>query len=323
MAVRTKADAAPAPTVSAPATPGRRRRRRFRHYGMVLLFMAPWIIGFCSFYLYPMLASLYFSFTHYDLLSQPHWVGLANYEFMFTSDPSFWQAVLNTLWIVAIATPIEVVFALGCAMVLTQIRHGVGIYRTIFFVPTMIPAVAATLGFLFLLNPAGPIDRFLSLVHAPQPLWFQDPRFSKPGLVFLGMWGIGNTMIIFLASLLDVPKQLYEAADIEGANMWQRFRHVTMPMISPVIFFSLVVGVIYGFQYFTEGYVAAGGADTLGDPQGSLLFYGIWLYQQGFQYFHMGYASALAWMLFVIVMICTLLLIRSSHRWVHYQGGFR
>jgi multiple sugar transport system permease protein len=187
----------------------------------------------------------------------------------------------------------------------------------------MVPAVAATLGFLFLLNPSGPLDRLLGLLHVPQPLWFQDPTYSKPALVLLGMWGIGNTMIIFLAALLDVPRTLYEAAEIEGANAWQRFRHVTLPMISPVIFFSLVIGVIYGFQYFTEGYVAAGGADSLGEPQGSLLFYGIWLYQQGFQYFHMGYASALAWVLFIIIMVCTVLLIRSSRRWVHYQGGFR
>jgi multiple sugar transport system permease protein len=308
--------------VGAPS-PARRRRRTLRRYGTVLLFMSPWIVGFIVFYLYPMLASLYFSFTRYDLLSQPHWVGLANYRFMFTSDPQFWSAMRNTLWIVAIATPIEVVFALGCAMVLTGVRRGSGIYRTIFFVPTMVPAVAAALGFLFLLNPAGPLDRLLGLLHAPQPLWFQDPHYAKPGLVLLGLWGIGNTMIIFLAALLDVPRQLYEAASIEGASPWQRFRFVTLPMVSPVIFFSLVIGVIYGWQYFTEGYIAAGGTGHLGEPQGSLLFYGIWLYQQGFEYFHMGYASALAWVLFVIIMIFTVLLIRSSHRWVHYQGGFR
>ena len=155
-------------------------------------------------------------------------------------------------------------------------------------------------------------------------MWFQDPQWAKPGLVLLGLWGIGNTMIIFLASLLDVPQQLYDAADIEGAGPWQRFRHVTLPMISPVIFFSVVIGVIYGFQYFTEGYIASGGdPNNLGSPQGSLLFYPIWLYEQGFQSFHMGYASAMAWVLFVIIMACTIVLIRSSNRWVHYQGGFR
>lgn len=300
----------------------RRRRRRLRHYGVVALFLSPWLIGLVTFTLYPTFASLYFSFTHYDLLSAPQWVGLSNYRFML-SDPNFWQSLRNTLWMVVFATPIQVAFAIGCAMVLIRIRRGVGIYRTIFFVPTMVPAVAATLGFVFMLNPSGPIDRILSLLHIPQPIWFQQPSWSKPGLVLLGLWGVGNTMIIFLAALLDVPKELYEAADIEGAGPWQRFRNVTLPMISPVIFFSLVIGVIYGFQYFTEGYVASGGdPNTLGSPQGSLLFYSIWLYQQGFQYFHMGYASAMAWVLFIIIMATTLVLVRSSRRWVHYQGGF-
>ncbi len=299
------------------------RRKHLRYYGVVLAFLSPWLIGFLTFYLYPTLASLYFSFTHYDLLTPPQWVGLANYRFMFT-DPQFWQSLRNTLWMVVFATPIQIVFAIGTAVVLTRVKRGAGIYRTIFFVPTMVPAVAATLGFVFLLNPAGPIDLVLGIFHVPQPLWFQQPFWAKPGLLLLGLWGIGNTMIIFLAALLDVPKELYEAADIEGANPWQRFRNVTLPMISPVIFFALVTGVIYGFQYFTEGYVASGGdPSTLGTPQGSLLFYGIWLYQQGFQYFHMGYASAMAWVLFLIIMVTTLVLIRSSRRWVHYQGGFQ
>jgi multiple sugar transport system permease protein len=187
----------------------------------------------------------------------------------------------------------------------------------------MVPVVAATLGFIFLLNPAGPIDQMLKFLHFPRPLWFHDPQWSKPGLVLLGLWGIGNTMIIFLASMLDVPKQLYEAGDIEGANAWQRFRYITLPMMSPVIFFALVTGVIYGFQYFTEGYLASGGQQSLGNPQGSLLFYPSWLYEQGFQFFHMGYASAMAWMLFLVTMTCTLILILASRRWVHYQGGFR
>jgi multiple sugar transport system permease protein len=311
--------------MTAPPLARRRRSRRatLRRYGIVLLLLSPWIVGFVWFTLYPTIASLYFSFTHYDLLSAPKWVGLGNYRFMST-DSYFWQSVRNTVWMVGVATPIQVAFAIGCATVLTRVKRGVGLYRTIFFLPTMVPVVAATLGFVFILNPGGPIDHILRFLHVPQPLWFQDPRYAKPGLVLLGLWAIGNTMIIFLASLLDVPKELYEAADIEGARPWQRFRSITLPMISPVIFFSVVTGVIYGFQYFTEGYVASGGDPTsLGDPQGSLLFYTIWLYQQGFQYFHMGYASALAWVLFVIIMAFTVLLIRSSNRWVHYQGGFR
>ncbi len=153
-----------------------------------------------------------------------------------------------------------------------------------------------------------------------------DPRYTKPGVALIGLWGIGQTMIIFLAALLDVPKQLYEAAEIEGANLWQRFRHVTLPMISPVIFFSVIIGMIQGFQYFTQAYVISRSGDQthpVGYPQDSLLFYLSHLYQQGFEGFHMGYAAALSWVMFIVTMTCTILLIRSSHRWVHYQGGFK
>src|SRR5262249_24373256 len=238
-------------------------------------------------------------------------------------DPVFWQALRNTVWMIIVLVPLQIVFAIGCATVLTRVKRGLSLYRTIFFLPTMVPVVAGVLGFAFLLNPSGPLDRGLGLLHLPPPLWFQDPQWSKPGLVLLGLCTIGNTMIIFLAALLDVTRQLYEAADIEGANAWQRFRHITLPMISPVIFFAIVTGVIYGFQYFTEGYVAAGGQGSLGNPQGSLLVYPIWLYEQAFTAFHFGYASAMAWMLFLATLICTVLLIATSRRWVHYQGGLR
>jgi multiple sugar transport system permease protein len=293
---------------------------------MVLLFMSPWIIGFFAFYLYPMVATLYFSFTHYDLLSQPIWVGFDNYRYMFTQDPFFWQAVRNTLWIVVIGVPVQIVFALSIAWVLTRPKRGVGVYRTIFFLPYMVPVVAASLGFVFLLNPSGPVNRILGALHLPQPLWFQDPRLAKPALVLLSLWAVGDLMIIFLAGLLDVPAHLYEAADIEGASGWQKFRHITLPTISPVLFFALLIGVIGGLQYFTQGYIASAATSTgnqLGDPQGSLLFYTIWLYQQGFSSFHMGYASALAWVLFLATLGCTALLIKGSNRWVHYQGGMR
>jgi multiple sugar transport system permease protein len=269
-----------------------------------------------------MFATLYFSFTKYDLLSPPRWVGLFNYRFM-VHDPFFWQSVWNTVWLVVFGVPLQIIFAIAVAMVLTRPKRGVGIYRTIYFIPTMVPVVAATLGFVFMLNPQGPIDHILGLLHLPQPMWFDDPRFSKPGLLLLGFWGVGDTMIIFLAGLLDVPAQLHEAADLEGIGPWQRFRHITLPMISPVIFFALVTGVIDSFQYFTQGFIASGGRMSLGDPQGSLRFYGIWLYQQGFQYFHLGYAAAMAWVLFLVIMVCTLVLIRTSNRWVYYQGGFR
>jgi multiple sugar transport system permease protein len=300
----------------------RRPRGRLKRFWVVLLFMSPWIVGFLAFILYPMVASLYFSFTKYNMLQPPQWVGTFNYRFMFLEDPVFWQSVRNTIWIVLFGTPVQIAFAIGAAVVLTRVRAGSGVYRTLFFLPTMVPAVAATLAFVFLLNPSGPINTILRLLHIPQPLWFASPQWSKPALVGLSLWAIGETMIIFLAALLDVPRQLYEAADIEGAGPWQKFRHITLPMISPVIFFSLVIGVIFGFQYFTQAYIASGGQLHLGEPQGSMEFYSVWMYQQ-IQYAHMGYASALAWMLFLVVMACTLVLIKTSRRWVHYQGGFR
>jgi multiple sugar transport system permease protein len=299
----------------------------------VLAFMAPWLLGFSLFFAYPMAASLWFSFTHYDLLGRPRFLGLANYRYMLTQDQNFWLAVRNTVWVILVAVPARVVFAIGVALLLTKARRAAGVWRTVYYLPALAPPVAATLGFVFLLNPgSGPVDRILHLLHLPEPLWFADPRFAKPALVLLALWGVGDIMIIFLASLLDVPAQLYEAADIEGASAWQKIRRVTLPMISPVILFALITGVIDGLQYFTQGYVAAvaasgsyqvGQSVSLGYPQGSTLFYSVWLYQNGFEYFRMGYASALAWVLFLVTLGFTLLLLRTSRRWVHYQGGAR
>jgi multiple sugar transport system permease protein len=318
----------PAAPEKARAVERRRRRRRstWRRQLVALAFMSPWIIGFSAFYVYPIVSSLYFSFTRYDILTQPVWVGLDNYKFMFTSDARFWISVRNTVWIVAIIVPLQIAFGIGTAMVLTRVKRGLSFYRTVFFLPTMVPLVAAALGFVFLLNPGGPLNAVLGFLHLPEPLWFRDPTWAKPGLALLAIWMVGQTMIIFLAALLDVPKQLYEAADIEGAGPLQRFRHVTLPMISPVIFFSVVIGVINGFRYFTEAFVVSKSGDwdnPVGTPQDSLLFYTSHLYNQGFEGFHMGYAAALSWVMFVVIMVCTLLLIRSSRRWVHYQGGFR
>jgi multiple sugar transport system permease protein len=333
MAIPASVQREATPAVLSRLDPERRRVRRRqsrRRTLTVLLFMSPWIVGFLLFLLYPMVSSLYFSFTKYDLLSQPRWAGLFNYRFMFTKDPVFWQALKNTLWIIAVGLPTRILFAVFTASLLTRRSRSVGIYRTVFFLPSMAPAVAATLGFVYLLNPAtGPVNRLLGSLHLPQPLWFFDPTWSKPGLVLLGLWGVGDAMIIFLAGLLNVPSQLYEAADVEGAGRWQKFWYITMPMISPVIFFSLVIGVIDGFQYFTQAYVAAaaisgpGQINFVGSPQNSTMFYSVYLYNQGFQNFHMGYASAMAWVLFAVTMLCTIVLIRVSRRFVHYQGGLR
>lgn len=310
----------------------RPRRRDLRKIATVALFMSPWILGFLGLILYPMVSSLYFSFTKYSLLSQPTWVGLENYSYMFTRDPFFWLAIRNTVWVIAVGVPLRIAFGILTAWLLTLPKRGSRVYRTLYFMPSMAPPAAAALAFVLVFQPSyGPINQLLRGLgwHNP-PLWFYGPGSSKWGLVLLGLWGVGDAMIIFLAGLLDVPRQLYEAADIEGASGRQKFAHVTLPMISPVIFFSLIIGVIYGFQLFTQAYVSSIAttgssitdvASNIGQPQGSMLFFSIYLYQQGFQAFRMGYASALAWVLLLITMLCTLAIIKGSRRWVHYQGG--
>ena len=298
--------------------------------------MSPWLAGFTIFFGYPLAMSAYLSFNHYDLLSSPRWVGLANYRYLFTTDPQVWTAVKNTLWLIAVMVPLQVIFAFGIASMLARAKAGAGVFRTIFYLPALAPPVAATLGFVFILNPAtGPVNLILGHLGIQGPLWFQDPAWSKPSLVLLGLWGIGNTMIIFLAAVLDVPRHLYESAELDGAGPIQRLRWVTLPTISPVILFSVILGVIQGLQYFTQAYVAAGvaagqasqAADvtsvSLGYPLDSTLVYPVLLYQHGFNDFQLGYASAMAMLLLVVSFGVTLLILINSRRWVHYGGVAR
>jgi multiple sugar transport system permease protein len=292
--------------------------------------MSPWIVGFGVFFGYPIVYSIYLSFTHYDLLSAPRWIGTANYSYLFHQDPLVWPAVKNSLWIIAIGVPCQVLAAFGIAAMVARARSGVGFFRTVFYLPALAPPVVATLAFVYLLNPAtGPVNSALSHVGVNGPLWFQSPQWSKPSLVLLGVWGVGNTMIIFLAALLDVPKHLYESAELDGANAFQKLIYVTLPTISPVILFALVLSTIQGLQYFTQAYVAAGVASgqasqaadvtsaSLGYPLDSTLFYPVLLYLHGFSDFQMGYASALAVLLLVVSFAVTLVIVLNSRRWVH------
>jgi multiple sugar transport system permease protein len=322
-----------------PASPERvraRRRAAWRRRGFVLLTMSPWIVGFSVFFGYPLVANAYLSFTHYDLIGDPRWIGTANYKFMFNGDALLWPAVKNTLWFVAIAAPLQVMFAFGVAMLVSRARSGVGIWRTIFYLPALAPPVAATLSFVFILNPAtGPINQLLEKIGITGPLWFQSPAWSKPSLTLLSLWAIGNAMVIFLAAILDVPRHLQESAQLDGAGPLQRLRWVILPTISPVILFAVVIAVIEGLQYFDQAYVAstvaAGGAggqaadpaNDLGYPEESTLFYPILLYQQGFRFFNMGYAASLSMMLLLVSLAVTLLILLQSRRWVHYQGERR
>ncbi|MGZ4439550.1 MAG: carbohydrate ABC transporter permease [Gaiellaceae bacterium] len=327
------------PLPAAALTVDRRRARRkaaWRRRGLVLLFMSPWLVGFTVFFLYPLVMSAYLSFNHYDLLSPPRWVGWANYHYLFRQDPQVWTAIKNTLWLIVVMVPLQIAFAFGLAVMLTRARMGAGAFRTVFYLPALAPPVAATLAFVYILNPVtGPVNVLLGHLGIQGPLWFQDPHWSKPSLVGLGLWGVGTIMIIFLAAVLDVPRQLYESAELDGANTFQRMRWVTLPSISPVILFAVVLGVIQGLQYFTQAYVAAGvaagqasqAADVtavnLGYPQDSTLFYPVLLYEHGFTDFQMGYASAMAMLLLAVSFAVTLVIILNSKRWVHAAGAAR
>jgi multiple sugar transport system permease protein len=310
-----------------------RRKAAWRRRALVLGLMSPWLVGFTVFFAYPLVLSAFLSLTHYDLLSAPRWVGLANYRFLFEEDQQVWTAVRNTLWLMVIFVPLQVLFAFGVALMLTRARTGIGFFRTVFYLPALAPPVAATLGFVYLLNPAtGPVNVILGHFGIEGPLWFNSPDWSKPSLTLLGIWGVGNLMIIFLAALIDVPRHLYESAQLDGAGPFQRLRWVTLPTISPVILFAVVIGVIESMQYFTQAYVAASvatgqaaseSAVNLGYPENSTLFYPVLLYTQGFRYFNMGYASAMAMLLLAVALTVTLLILRSSRLWVFYQGAGR
>jgi multiple sugar transport system permease protein len=323
---------------AAPAAARRRAKRRatWRRRGTVVLFLAPWLIGFAVFFGYPIVMSAYYSFFHYDLLNPPRWVGLANYRYLFGGDPQIWPAIRNTLWLIVVLVPLQVAFAWGIGLMLSRAKRGAGLFRTVFYLPSLVPPVAATLAFVYVFNPAtGPVNTILDKLGIAGPLWFNDPAWAKPSLTLLALWGIGNTMIIFLAAILDVPKHLDESAQLDGAGPLQRIRYVMLPSISPVILFAVVLSVIQALQYFTQAYVAAnvaagqasqaGSVSTLelGYPGGSTLFYPVLLYYHGFRFFDMGYACAMAMLLLGVAFLITLVIIRNSRRWVHYAGAAR
>ncbi|MEV4382281.1 sugar ABC transporter permease [Streptosporangium sp. NPDC049644] len=291
--------------------------------------MSPWLVGFSVFFAYPLAATVYFSFYRYDLFTL-EFVGLDNYRY-FLVDDRVWASIKNTLWLVVFMVPAQVLFGLGVAWLLTRLKAGVGFFRTVFYLPSLIPVVAGTVSFVFLLNPSGPLNQFIELLGIPAPDWFGDKDWSKPGLTMLAMWGIGNTMMIFLAALLDVPRHLYEAAAIDGAGAWRQFRSITLPTISPVLMFSTVTGVIYALQYFTQAMiasrVAAGVTDSPGSsfvpgyPELSTLTLAEWLFHVGFRDFSMGYACVLALLLFAVSTIFTLILLRRFRAFD--EGGDR
>jgi multiple sugar transport system permease protein len=306
------------PIVAPRHRPGARQRRNLRNG---LLFVSPWIVGFVWLELYPVVAAGYFSLTSYSIVAPPQFVGLDNYTQLFFRDPLFPTALYNTFYYAILSIPLNIVLGVAIALLLNLRVRGLSFYRAVYYLPTIVPAVASTMLWAWLLNPQyGVVNSLLGLVGIQGPGWFADPQWSKPALVFMGSWGVGSAMVIYLAGLQDIPHHLYEAAEIDGARWIQKTWHVTLPLLTPTIFFNLVMGMIGTFQYFTAAFVLTGGQ---GGPLDSTLFYALYLYNNAFSYFKMGYASAMAWILFVIVVIFTFIVFRSSDRWVFYQGGGR
>ena len=290
-------------------------RRDFRNG---LLFVSPWLVGLLVFTLYPILASFYYSFTVYDIISPPQLVGLTNYQDLLTNDPLFWQAVRNTLYYVLIAVPLYLCMALAVALLLNLKIGGMAFYRTLFFLPSIVPDVASAMLWAWMLNPQfGLVNALLRTLGIPTIGWLTDPQWSKPALILIGLWAFGSSMVIFLAALQDVPEALYEAAELDGASPLRKIWNVTLPMITPTIFFNLVLGMIGAFQYFTTAFVLSQGN---GGPASSTLFYSLLLYNNAFSYFKMGYGSAMAWLLFAFVFVLTWVIFRSANRWVYYEG---
>ncbi|WP_406304996.1 sugar ABC transporter permease [Streptomyces sp. NBC_00885] len=297
------------------------RTKRRRSALRTAAFMSPWLIGFSVFFAYPLISTVYFSFMKYDGFRPPVFNGLDNWTYVFSEYPMFWPALRNTLWLVLVMVTCRVLFGLGVGLLITKIKTGAGVFRTLFYLPYLAPPVAATLAFVFLLNPGtGPVNSILDSIGLPTPGWFTDPSWSKPALTALALWGIGDLMVIFMAALLDVPKEQYEAAELDGASAWQRFRFVTLPNISPIVMFAVVTGVIQTMQYYTQPLVAGKVASGIiggsgqqfepGYPEKSTLTLPQLVYNVGFQRFDYGAAAVIALVLFVLSMVFTAFLMR-------------
>ncbi|GHC50469.1 carbohydrate ABC transporter permease [Streptomyces cinnamoneus] len=306
-----------APLPAAPELRRRHLRERLRTLG----FLSPWLVGFTVFFGYPLLATVYFSFMHYNQIQAPTFVGLRNWTYVLRQMPLFGPALWNTLWLVVVTVTLRVAFGLGIGLLVTKVKTGAGFFRTAFYLPYLAPPVAATVAFVFLLNPGtGPVNEILSAVGVPAPNWWGDPAWAKPSLVLLSLWGVGDLMVIFMAALLDVPKEQYEAAELDGAGRLATFRYVTWPAITPIVMFAVVTGVVQTMQYYTQALVAGklasgvsigpGSVVQPGYPDHSTLTVPQLVYSLGFQNFNTGAACALSLVLFALAMTVTSLLMR-------------
>lgn len=293
------------------------RRKAIEGY----LYISPFLLGFLIFTAYPLVASFYLSFTSYNIISDPTWIGLDNYRRAFTQDQQFWASLVRTGRYALLVVPLGIICSLLAAILLNQGFKGTAIFRSLFFLPSITPVIASVLIWLWLLQPSiGVINYLLSLIGVPGPPWVQSTTWAVPSLVILSLWNTagGSRMIVFLAGLQGVPQELYEAAHIDGANRWQRFWNVTVPMISPTIFFNLVISVIGALSVFSVAYIG-----TQGGPNYATYFYVYHLYISAFQFNLMGFASAMAWIFLVIVLALTWLQFWGQKRWVYYAGDER
>ena len=310
---------------TANAAPALRKRRLVRGETVAFyVFVLPWIIGFIVFTLGPMLASVYLSLTEYDMMTPPRWIGTKNFERMLYGDKLFWHSLWVTVTYAVFHIPLTIAFALGAALLLNQKLHGISAFRTIFFLPAILPAIASSILWWYVFNKDyGLVNTVLGFAGIRGPAWLDDSTTALWAVVIIGLWGFGYTMVIFLAGLQGVPQELYEAAEIDGAGRWTKFWHVTLPMISPVMFFNLTIGTIGTFQVFTPAFVLGSVLSGQGSsgPANSLLFYALYLYNNAFRFLNMGYAATLAWFLFVIIVIVTIIHFAVGRHWVYYPGG--
>ncbi len=281
--------------------------------------ISPWLLGLVIFTVGPIVASLYLSLNDYEVVKPPVFVGLENYR-RLAEDPLFWQALKVTATYVFTSVPLTISLAFAVALLMNQRLAFLGLFRTAYYMPNLVPAVASAILWIWIFNPEfGLLNGSLRSVGISNPpLWLAHTKWALPALIVMSLWGVGGPMLIYLAGLQGIPTDLYEAAQIDGAGAWARFRHVTVPQMSPVIFFNLIMGIIGSWQVFTAGYIMTGGG-----PRYATLFYVLYLYNNAFRYFRMGYASALAWVLAVIILVFTLIVFRSSSAWVYYAGELR
>ncbi|MBN1888668.1 MAG: sugar ABC transporter permease [Thermoflexales bacterium] len=280
------------------------------------MFIAPWLIGFFAFTLVPILASLYLAFTDYDILTAPTWAGWANFRRMFFADPRFWKAVRATFFFVTIAVPLRLLCAMAVAMLLNTWRKGVSVYRAIYYAPSVVGgSVAVAVMWRQIFGREGIVNALTALFGIQPVTWLGNPETAIWTLIILAVWQFGSPMLIFLAGLRQIPTELYEAAEIDGAGAWGKFIEITLPMLSPVILFNLVMQTISGFMVFTQAFIV-----TSGGPLDSTLFYALYLYTRAFSDFQMGYASAMAWLLLLVVAFFTALVFKSSSAWVFYES---